>query len=245
MSTYVLIHGAASDSWYWHLVEPPLRERGHDVVAPDLPCDDDSAGLSEYADAVVDAIGDRAGRTDLVVVAQSLGGFTAPLVCDRVPARLMVLVTAMVPLPGERPADWWANTGFAQARRERAERAGRSTDVGIDPMEEYFHDVPPDVVAEAYARGERDQSGTPMEKPWPLAAWPDVPTRFILCRNDRFFPAGFMRRVVRERLGITPDEMESGHLPALAHPEQLVERLEAYRAASWRLGVTEDHQVAP
>jgi hypothetical protein len=34
----------------------------------------DSAWLPEYADAVVQAIGDR---TDLVVMAQSLGGFTA------------------------------------------------------------------------------------------------------------------------------------------------------------------------
>ena len=70
MATYVLIHGAGSDSWYWHLVVPELRARGHDVVAPDLPCDDDTAGFSEYADVVVEAIGDR---TDLVVVAQSLG----------------------------------------------------------------------------------------------------------------------------------------------------------------------------
>ena len=47
MSTYVLIHGAGSDAWYWHLVEPRLRARGHDVVAVDLPCDDDSAGFEE------------------------------------------------------------------------------------------------------------------------------------------------------------------------------------------------------
>jgi pimeloyl-ACP methyl ester carboxylesterase len=232
MATYVLIHGAASDSWYWHLVVPRLRALGHDVVAPDLPSDDDGAGLAEYTDAVVAAIGDGADGDDLVVVAQSLGGFTAPLVCDRVPVRLMVLVAAMVPLPGERPADWWANTGFAEARRAQAERDGRAGGGEFDPMDEYFHDVPPDVVADAYARGERDQSGTPMEKPWPLAAWPDVPTRFLLCRNDRFFPAEFLRRVVRERLGITPDEMESGHLPALAHPDELVERLEAYRTAT-------------
>jgi pimeloyl-ACP methyl ester carboxylesterase len=231
MATYVLIHGAASDSWYWHLVAPRLRARGHDVVAPDLPSDDDSAGLSEYTDAVVDAIGNRAGRDDLVVVAQSLGGFTAPLVCDRVPVRLMVLLAAMVPRPGEKPADWWANTGFEQARREQAEREGWAGGAERDPMLEYFHDVPPDVVAEAYARGERDQSGTPMEKPWPLAAWPDVPTRFLLCRDDRFFPAEFLRRVVRERLGMTPDEMPGGHLPALAHPDELVERLEAFWAA--------------
>jgi pimeloyl-ACP methyl ester carboxylesterase len=50
MATYVLIHGAADSAWYWHLVEPELRKRGHDVVAVDLPCDDDSAGLADYAD---------------------------------------------------------------------------------------------------------------------------------------------------------------------------------------------------
>ena len=42
MTTYVLIHGAADTAWYWHLLEAELRSRGHDVVAPDLPCDDDA-----------------------------------------------------------------------------------------------------------------------------------------------------------------------------------------------------------
>ena len=59
MATFVLIHGAADSAWYWHLVEPELLEGGHDVVTMDLPCDDDSAGLPEYADTVVGAIGDR------------------------------------------------------------------------------------------------------------------------------------------------------------------------------------------
>ena len=226
MAVYVLLHGAGSDSWYWHLVAPELRARGHDVVAPDLPCDDDSAGFAEYADAVVDAIGDR---RDLVLVAQSMAGFTAPLVCVRVPVRLLVLVAAMVPVPGESPGDWWANTGWEQARHEQAARDGRSIDGDFDPMAEFFHDVPPEVAAEVMARGQRAQSGTPFEKPWPLEAWPDVPTRFLLCRDDRFFPAAFMRRVVRERLGITPDEMDGGHLPALARPSELAERLEMYR----------------
>ena len=229
MATYVLIHGAASDSWYWHLVVPELRARGHDVVAPDLSSDDDSAGLDEYADAVMDAVGDR---SDLVLVAQSLGGFTAPLVCDRVPVRLMILVAAMVPLPGERPGDWWANTGWEQARREQAERDGRSTGGEFDVITDFFHDVPPEVTAEAMARGERKQSGTPFEKPWPLAAWPDVPTKFLLCRQDRFFPAEFIRRVVRERLNTVPDELDGGHLPALARPRELADRLEAYRAGA-------------
>ena len=53
LATYVLIHGAGDVGWYWHLVEPDLREQGRDVVAPNLPCEDDSAGLTEYADAVI------------------------------------------------------------------------------------------------------------------------------------------------------------------------------------------------
>lgn len=63
----------------------------------DLPCDDDSAGLSEYADAVVDPIGDR---TDLVVVAQSFAGFTAPFVCERVPVDLLVMLDGDDPVAG-------------------------------------------------------------------------------------------------------------------------------------------------
>ena len=137
MATYVLIHGAGDSGWYWHLVEAGLRQRGHDVVAVDLPSDDDSAGLSEYADAVVDAVGDR---TDLIVVAQSFGGFTGPLVCDRLPVDLLVMLAAMVPSPGEPPDDWWGNTGY------------ESSDEYEDEFAVFFHDVAPDLAAEAMKR---------------------------------------------------------------------------------------------
>src|SRR5215208_3120343 len=109
VATFVLIHGAGDVGWYWHLVGPELRERGHAVVAPDLPCDDDTAGLSEYADVVLDAIGNR---SELVVVAQSFAGFTAPLVCERTPVELLVLVAGLIPSPGEAPRDWWTSTGY-------------------------------------------------------------------------------------------------------------------------------------
>jgi pimeloyl-ACP methyl ester carboxylesterase len=113
VSTFALIHGGGGTSWDWHLVAPELREHGHDPVAVDLPSEDDSAGWWDYADTVVRAVGDR---SDLVVVGHSLGGFTAPLVCARVPAELLVLVAAMIPSPGELFADWWTNAGLRGER---------------------------------------------------------------------------------------------------------------------------------
>ncbi|HEV8579122.1 MAG TPA: alpha/beta hydrolase [Thermoanaerobaculia bacterium] len=213
-ATYVLIHGAGDVGWYWHLVAAGLRKLGHDVVVMDLPVEDDSAGLSDYADVVVKAIGDR---DNLIVVAQSSGGYVAPIVCERVPARLLVLVAGMVPAPGESAEEMFANTGWAPV-----EQNDRS-DLAI-----FYHDVDPALAAEALAKGRR-QSETPGKEPWPLAAWPDVPTRYLLCRNDRLFPPEWVRRVVRDRLGIVPDEIDSGHTPALSHPDELVRRLEAYR----------------
>lgn len=215
-STFALIHGAGDVGWYWHLVEAELLQRGHDAVAPDLPCEDDSAGLDEYADVVVRAIG---GRSHVVVVAQSAGGLAAPLVCERVPVELMVLVAPMIPAPGEAPSDYWSNTRYSDEVTGEYE----------DDIALFYQDVPPELAAEALRRG-RTQSEARMGEPSPMKAWPDVPTRVILCRDDHLFPPAFVRRVSRERLGIEPDEMDGGHTPALSHPKELAGLLEAFAA---------------
>jgi pimeloyl-ACP methyl ester carboxylesterase len=217
VATFVLIHGAADVGWYWHLVEAELRARGHDTVAPDLPCDDDSAGLPEYADTVAEAIGDR---TNLIIVGQSLGGFTAPLVCDRLAVELLVLVAPMIPAPAEAVADYWAHTRFDQAVRGSYDHS----------IALFYQDVPPELAAEALKRS-RTQSEARMGEPSPLRAWPDVPTRVLICRDDRLFPTDFLHRVAQERLGITPDEIDGGHTPALSRPRELADRLETYAAA--------------
>ena len=126
MATFALIHGAADVGWYWHLVERELRARGHETTAPDLPCEDDTAGLAEYADTVARAASRLRGG-DLIVVAQSFGGFTAPLVAAQLQARAIVLVAGMIPVPGEKPEDWPANTGLWQAIAEQSAGDGGTT----------------------------------------------------------------------------------------------------------------------
>ena len=229
MAAFALIHGAADVGWYWHLVERELRARGHETVAPDLPCEDETAGLAEYADTVARPAGRLRGG-DLIVVGQSFGGFTAPLVAARLQARAIVLVTGMIPVPGEKGEDWPANTGLWQAVAEQSAADGGLTG-SPDPLVTFYHDVPGALAEQAMARGGRPQSETPGRKPWPLSAWPAIPTRLVLCTEDRFFPAGFMRRVAAERLGIVPDEITAGHCVALSRPGELAAMLAGYAAA--------------
>lgn len=229
MSTYVLVHGASSDSTYWYRVTPLLQALGHEVITPDLPVADPAAGLAEYTDAIVAAVGDRSG---VILVAHSMAAYSAPLACERIAVDLLVLVAAMTPEPGETAGDWWAATGQVEAQRERDLRDGRDPDAPFDPLVTFLHDVPPEDLDEVLAQPVPEQSDRPFADPWPAAAWPPVPTRFLLCRDDRLFPADFQRRVVPERLGITPDEMDGGHLPAFSRPAELVEWLEHYRTTA-------------
>ncbi len=210
VAMFALIHGGGGSAWDWHLVAPALRERGHDAVAVNLPSEDESAGWAEYTDAVVRAVGDR---REVVVVGHSLGGFTAPIVCSHISVDLLVLVAAMIPSPGELFADWWANTGYEAS--------------GYDDV--FYHDVPPALAAEAKRR-ERDEISKALREPWPLDAWPDTPTRYLLCRDDRMFSAAWARRHASDRLGIDPDEMDGGHYISLSRPSELTDRLVSYAA---------------
>jgi pimeloyl-ACP methyl ester carboxylesterase len=222
LAAFALIPGAGGQAWYWHRVAPLLSARGADAIAVDLPAGDDSADLNTYADVVTAAVTDVAGP--LVVVGQSMGAFTAPIVASRVPTAELVLLNPMVPTAGEAGSQWWTATGQQAARIAHFERIrlGRNE---FDFIEDFFHDVPEDVRAAALSAPEPRQSDTPFGQPWPLRSWPDVPTRVIVGSDDRLFPLEFQRRVVRERLGLDVEAMPGGHLLALSQPEELAARL--------------------
>jgi pimeloyl-ACP methyl ester carboxylesterase len=227
--SFILIPGAGGSAWYWHLVARKLEARDHEPVPVELPAADDRAGLPQYAATVVRAIGNRDPKR-LVLVAQSLAGFTLPLVCKKVRVAMLVLINAMIPKPGETPGEWWGNTGHGEAKRQQNVRDGRRADTSFDPLIDFFHDVPQPVVDAAWAQGEPRQSDTVFGSPYTFKEWPDVPTRVLMGRDDRFLPAEFQRQVARERLGISADEMPGGHLVALSQPAELSTRLMGYVA---------------
>lgn len=216
MADFVLIHGGAGTAAGWSPVREHLFRLGHESIAMDLPCDEQDAGYEDYARSVV---GVASGVESPLVVAHSAGGFIAPPVAESLGARCMVLVSAMIPVPGETFEAWWTNTGH-----------GREVDPDWEDPDLFYNGVPQRLAEEDTRLGE-GRENFPTE-PWPMDGWPEVPTKFLLCRDDRLFPLDFMRRVVSERLGIEADETAGGHCAILSHPAEIAKKLDDYRKES-------------
>ena len=210
MGAFVLIPGAGGAASYWSRVVSLLEKLGHHAVAVDLPGPDPSAGLPTYADLVVTA---AAQFPSVTLVAQSLGGFTAPIAAERLPVRSLVLVNAMIPLPDETPGQWWEATGAVQARTTAARRGG----YGEFEVATYFlHDVDLDGLDD----DARDESEAAFSTPCAFGSWP-ASVHVLVGADDRFFPADFQARIADERLGVAVDVRPGGHLIALARPEDV------------------------
>jgi pimeloyl-ACP methyl ester carboxylesterase len=207
MTAFLLIPGAGGAGAYWDLVAGRLRERGDVAIALDLPADDPAAGLSAYVELAVAAAG---GHGELVVVAQSLGAFTAVPASARLVPRELVLLNPMIPAPGERAGEWGEHTGADAARGPG----------DVDLQTHFLHDVPPAAAARGL-RDSRDEAEIAFTEPCPFTRWPDVPTRVLAGRDDRLFPLAFQRRVARERLGTEVVPVPGGHLAALSRPDAI------------------------
>jgi alpha-beta hydrolase superfamily lysophospholipase len=214
LPAYLLIPGAGGAASYWSRVAAILERSGHQVVAVGLPGPDRTAGLAEYADIVVAA----AQRFDSVVlVAQSLGGFTAPMAAERLRIDELVLINAMVPVPGETPGEWWDATGAVEARETAANRDGYGD---FDVATYFLHDVD----TTGLDAQQPEESEAVFASPCAFTSWP-TPIRVLAGADDRFFPVAFQTRVARERLGVDLDVLPGGHLIALAQPQAVANYL--------------------
>ena len=219
--SFVLVPGAGGNAGYWQLVEPLIQKAGFRSVAVSLP-NWPGATFADHADAIITAAD---APEEVTLVAQSMGAFSAPLTCDRLPISELVLLNAMIPAPGETAGEWWGNTGQAPAMRSNDQREGRDPDAGFDAQTYFLHDLSPEVLALLMSSEDEEPAGSLFQTPFPLTRWPDIPTTVLAGRDDRFFPFEFQARVARERLGLEAEPLPGGHLLALSQPEALVVRL--------------------
>jgi pimeloyl-ACP methyl ester carboxylesterase len=233
VTSFALLHGGCHGGWCWERVAPLLQARGHEVVAPDLPMSDVDAGVAAWADVVVRAL---AGHDDDgIVVGHSLGGLAVPVVAARRPVTRMVFLGAVVPMPGMAYADYLATPEGLGAVTMPYERAafddqGRTVVPADVARDVFYPDCTDGDVERAVARL-TPTAGTAFAEACPLDAWPDVPSTYILMRDDRAVSPEWSRRVARERLGVEPLELPGSHSPFYSRPAELADLLSASRRA--------------
>jgi pimeloyl-ACP methyl ester carboxylesterase len=234
VTTFALVHGAWHGAWCWERLVAPLRARGHDAVAVDLPCDDPAAGLDAYAAVIVDAL-DDAGE-NVVLVTHSLAGLVVPSVAHRRPLRAAVYLAAFIPLAGVSMNEQFAAAGepillFKGGRENDDQGRSRWTDVRA-AADVLYPDLAPADVQWAFARL-RPQAATSQREPSPeLPA--SLSTLSLVCTRDQVMNPDWSRRVTRERLGSDPVEPATGHFPMITAPDLLADALAAAASRDWR-----------
>jgi pimeloyl-ACP methyl ester carboxylesterase len=231
---FALMHGGAHGGWCWEELVPRLEALGHRSAAPDLPFGPDD-GVAEWADVVVAAVG---GADDVVVVGHSLGGLGVPVVAERLRARRMVFLGAMVPIPGRPHVDVLVDEPDALLIEEVADAvAGEATfdsaasDDGVSvswsfAREHFYQDLDEAVARRAWERL-RPQGFAMFTEPCPLTSWPAIPATYIVMTDDRAVNPEWSRAVARGRLGADLIELPGGHSPFYGHPDELAAALHA------------------
>lgn len=230
MATFALVAGGGHNAWCWERVVPALEQRGHQVVAVELPTGEPGLGLADFAAAVVDGVS-RAGLErvgDLILVGHSLAGRYLPLAAAQIPGSRMIFLCALIaeeavagqappaPSEGERPAG---------VRHGQFDEQGRLYFSDEDAARLFYSDC--DEETTAWALSHLVPQGTRViREPFPPGGWPvAVRAAYILCKDDPVI-APERAREMAARAGVEPIELPGGHSPFLSQPDALVDALE-------------------
>lgn len=226
VTLFALVHGGAHGGWCWEQLVPELEARGHDTVTPDLPFDEVS-GAEAWARTVAEAIDAVTDGDDVVVVGHSLAGLCLPVIPSLRSVRRLVFLAAQVPVPGEVYADHVAENPDAitfqfLAGEEAAGPSGVSWEAAHNG---FYHDIDEETARRAYDRL-RGGSTPVYQERCPIERWPDVPSTYILMKDDRSVGQTWSRRAAA-RIGADLVEMPGGHSPFYACPGELADVLVA------------------
>jgi len=226
VTAFALVHGAWHGAWCWELLATELQSLGHQTIAMDLPCDDASQTFQSYATLVSQVIDENASDEDVVLVAHSTGGLSAPFVRPRTPIRHLVYLCALVATPrlsfidqlSEEPeminSDYLAGMSALdpQMRSQWVDQALARTIL--------FDDCDLATSQAAFERL-RPQAVSPYGETCPLQALPDTPATYVVCAQDRLVNPAWSRRTAEERLGADVVELPGSHSPFLSRPSHL------------------------
>jgi pimeloyl-ACP methyl ester carboxylesterase len=229
----VLIHGACHGAYCWELVTPLLRNKGYRVSTPDLPGlgDDrtplESVTLQSYIDRAVQTV--KAAAEPVLLVGHSMGGTVSCGAAEAISELLgrVVLIAGGLPTDGEAVVD-------LQPHIKNSEEASGLDKTHPSPLkdaiefeiqpngEPFYNTCSSELVQRATARL-RPQPISPWTTPLRLTAdrFGAVPKTYIVCRQDRAFPASVQHFLCARTPGIRKREIDTDHSPFYSDPEGL------------------------
>jgi pimeloyl-ACP methyl ester carboxylesterase len=234
MSTFVLIHGAASGGWIWYKVVPLLEKQGHTVVAPDLPSHGRdktpiaAVSLQGYVDRVCQIL--DAQRDPVFLVGHSMGGGVITQTAEYRPDKIKTLVYLAALLPGngesmlqiaQRDTEslLLPNTVFAEDQRSVTFREEALKEIAYgDCSDEDMALVKALLVPQAVA---------PLTTPITTTAvnFGRLPRVYIECLQDRALSPSLQRILYTALPCQKVISMDTSHSPFFSAPEELGEHL--------------------
>ena len=218
MADFVLVHGSTHSARAWDLVKAELQRHHHNVLTPELPADQPEASATDFAGIIAGAIPDRDSP---IVVGHSAAGWFLPLVAARRRVRRLVFLAAIVPRIGMSFLE------LLRAEPELINPAWLGKDPQIESVADEFllHDCPPERRSWGHETLRVMSSPRIMDERYPLEHWPDVPSSYIVCTEDRTIRPAWSRQIAKSQLGVEPIELPGGHCPYVSRPKDLAEAL--------------------
>lgn len=246
MSLYCLVHGANQGIWCWEKLIPELEARGHQTITMDLPIDDPSTNLSNYANVVIQSL--QNVDDDVILVGHSMAGMIIPIVAMQRPIQQLVFLAGLIPQIGISGLDQFYDEVDPNLLKEidyKPPEASLFEQLNDEPdmynpaaltskqvsqdealaRELCFHDCEPEVAHWAISKLRDMRSLAHLTEVTPLQTLPDVEYAYIVCMDDRIISPIWSKYAANKRLGVEAIELPGGHYPHISHPIQLAEVL--------------------
>jgi len=224
----VLLHGAMLGRWIWTRVEPSLAGP---MLAVDLPgrgarpADVTKITLGDAIDSVVADI-ESWPVEELVLVAHSLSGILIPALVSRLRHRVVhiVFVSAAVPEPGATYLDVLPPSQRLLLRFVLlTQRRGLLTP-GWAARRALCNDLDESTTNLVLKRLTREAPGL-YDAPVPGEIPASIPTLYVRLSADHGFSPALQDQMIARLHDARLEEMDSGHLPMLGHPDRVAEIL--------------------
>lgn len=221
MTTFGLVPGGGHNAWCWSRLVPELESLGHEAIPVTLPLDQVEAGLKDYADAVVEAVG---GRDDVVLLGHSLAGRYLALAGGQIPGARCIFLCAIVPLLDEATNPPPPPPAQSRSGRQRTyDELGRLYFTRDEVAELFYNDCDEETIDWAASMLRPQPSGI-MREPFPADQWPsDLRSAYILCLEDQTINPTRAHEMAEDRLGVSPLELPGSHSPFFSRPGLLAE----------------------